>query len=122
MAHWCRPWILLLAIALFAAACGKADRTPWTPKPHYARYGDKPVRFLIMDAFILSSPFTGLTALVLWYDDDWRTRPRRWYVRGRYKPIIRKMLLRRLIAGCLFAAMAATGLVILLLHEMDMLR
>jgi hypothetical protein len=124
MLAW-RRWLVALAIvSIFGFTVMLSRRhapTHRRVRPHYATYWDKPVRYLVLDAFILASPVNAILAFVFWLDPAWRERPEGWNVPGRVTPMVRRVVRNSLITICTFALLAFLGLAIYAVHVMDLI-
>jgi hypothetical protein len=84
-------------------------------------YFDKPFKYLFFDFLILSSPLTGLLAIIFLLDPNWRERPRDWWKQGRYEEIVRSTLLKQSFMIALFSTMCASGVTIFIFHLLGMI-
>ena len=83
---------------------------------------NKPFIFWILDLLIVSSPLTGLLAIVYLIDPMWRERPRGWWRRGRYEDIIRVTLLRKLVALAICGTLCMGGVLTFIFYMLGIIR
>ena len=104
-------WIALLAFTLLALHEGTA---------YAGDYWHKPLRYLLLDALIVTSPLTGIAAMVTAANPRWRERPKRWRTSPSTPSYAHAWLRNHFVMLSTLSALSATGLLVLLAHLMSL--
>jgi hypothetical protein len=119
-----RWWKIALAVAAVLALMALAryyEPAQRKPKPHYASYWDKPHRYHVLDALIVSAPFNALVALLFALDPVWWNRPPDWRDPELVPSVVRARIRRTSRIVTALCSLSLLGIVVYLAHIMDLI-